>query len=273
MKDSFEVSLLEAGDLMKRGAEAIINNIGKAVATVTLLITVLILFCDVGFADVTSESFTSTTVLMIIASYLMYFSMEDAGEKLGEGTEEYKSSISRYIERVEKVSGNMIGRLRSFCKKYSVEELNFRRLNLLMQHGYSEEDYEAYERGEPCSREQSRVFRKVKKLRAYPLTPCTLLERENIRSKRELQNPEAKKLLGMFLKLLPTTVCMTVTVSVMLSAKSDMSFAVVIDGLLKLSALLLVGFRGYSLGYAYKKRSIPTWIDAKTRILDAFLAS
>ena len=27
------------------------------------------------------------------------------------------------------------------------------------------------------------------------------------------------------------------------------------------------------VGYAYKKRSIPAWIDAKTRILDAFLAS
>ena len=273
MKDNFEISLLETSEFMKRGAEALINNIGKAIATITLIITMLILFCDVGFADITSENFTSTSILMIIASYLMYFSMEDAGEKLGEGSEEYKNSLSKYLERVEKVSGDMIGRLRDFCKKYSVEELKYRRLNLLMQCGFSEEDYEAFEEGKDFSREAKRTFRKVQRLRAYPLTPNTLLERESAKSRRELANPEKKKILEMLFKLLPTTICMTVTVSIMLSARADMSFAVIVDGLLKLSALFIVGFRGYSLGYVYKKRNVPMWLDAKTRILDGFLAA
>ena len=64
---------------------------------------------------------------------------------------------------------------------------------------------------------------------------------------------------------------MAVTVSVVLSAKESLTAVDVIDGLLKLSSLPIIGFRGYSQGYVYTKKNISAWLDTKTSLLTAFL--
>ena len=75
----------------------------------------------------------------------------------------------------------------------------------------------------------------------------------------------------MILKLIPTTVCMTVTVSVALTAKDNMSLAAVFDGIFKLASLPIIGLRGYASGYFYSRFSLPVWLDTKSRLLDAFI--
>ena len=273
MKDKFEVSLLESGELVKRGASALINNAGRAIAAITLIISALILFTDIGFMGFYGENFTSTLSVMLIASYLMYFSMEDAGEKLGEESEEYVTAHEKCETLVGKIGGDKISALRTFCKDYAAEELNYRRANLLMRYGYGESEYNDYLEGKPTSKNAVRIFRKADRLKPASITPKTLLSREKSREKNELVNPEKSKVLYMILKLLPTTLCMTVTVSVMLTTKEDLNAAVVIDGLFKLSALFIVGFKGYASGYNYTRRTLPLWLDTKSRLLDAFLKS
>ena len=44
-------------------------------------------------------------IMMLIASYVMYFSLEDAGEKLGRETDAYKSANERYEALRGRISG------------------------------------------------------------------------------------------------------------------------------------------------------------------------
>ena len=271
MKDKFELSLLESGEIMRRGTVWLINNVGRIVATITLIISALVLFTDIKMADFGAESFTTTLAVMLISSYLMYFSMTEAGENAGERCEEYKTALARYSELCKEIGGDKISALRKFSQSYSADELKYRRESFLIGYGYGTDEYEAYRQGKKQTKKALRVFRKADKFRAVPLTPKTLLSPEHSKDKSELSNPGKFRFAFMVLKLLPTTACMTVTVSLILTTKDNLSAGVILDGLFKLSSLLLIGFKGYVSGYNYKKYRLALWLETKTRLLDAFL--
>ena len=44
------------------------------------------------------------------------------------------------------------------------------------------------------------------------------------------------------------------------------------EGIFKLSALPIIGFKGYGAGYSYSKDTKSAWIDTKARILEQFVA-
>ena len=273
MKDRFEISLLESGELMKRGAEALVANIGRVIAVITVIVSALALFTDISFQDFKTESFTSTLAVMLVSSYIMYFSMSDAGESLGEESEEYKAAIKRCEELSGKISGDILTPLRDFCKRYSEDELSYRKEGYLVSFGYSIEDYNAYKSGKAFDKKAKRIFRRAEKMRAVFLTPQLLLSKGRFKTKSELQSPEGRKRLKMLLKLIPTTICMTVTVSVMLTAKEGLTASGIVDGIFKLASLPIIGFKGYASGYNYTKKSIPLWLDAKARLIEAFIKS
>ena len=66
MKDKFDLSLLDAGTLIKKGYGAVVANIGKVVATITVIVSALVLFTDISFSDFGKESFTSTLLVMLL---------------------------------------------------------------------------------------------------------------------------------------------------------------------------------------------------------------
>ena len=88
----------------------------------------------------------------------------------------------------------------------------------------------------------------------------------------ELENPEPKKLIRLILGMIPTTLCTVFTVSVVLSLKDGMSASTVLDGLFKLSALPIIGFRGYLAGYEHATGDKARWVESKARLIEAFLA-
>lgn len=271
MADKFEASLLEAGRTMQRGVITLAANVGKVTAIITLVVSALVLFTDIGFADFHTESFTSTLAVMLVASYLMYFSMSEAGERAGEESDEYKDSLEKCSALAKQISGDKISALREFCKSYSESELRYRRENLLNSLGYTEKEYLEAKEGGACSDAAKRAFKRAARLRAMVITPKMLLSTQSARSRSELENPEKSKLLHMLLKLVPTTVCMTVTVSVVLTAKDNLTATTVIDGIFKLSSLPVIGLRGYASGYFYSRCTLPLWLDTKSRLLDAFV--
>ncbi len=273
MKDNFELTLLASGDIMKKGYAFLINNIGKAIALITITVTALVLFTDIGFADFGSEKFTSTLAVMITASYIMYFSLEDAGEKLGEESEEYKKAMKNYIAATEKIDGSNLMDLRQFCEGYSSAERDYRRKMFLMRSGYGTDEYENYKSGGfTPDKKTLRVFRKADKMQPTAISPKTLLAKERSRDDSELRNPEKAKFFRMLPNLIPCMLSMSVTVSVMLTAKENMNLATVADGILKLSGLPIIGFKGYSAGYNYVKNSLCLWIETKTRLIEAFIS-
>ena len=76
----------------------------------------------------------------------------------------------------------------------------------------------------------------------------------------------------MIMALLPTTVCMGITVSVILTMKEGVSAAAIIESILKLGTLPIVAFKGYTAGYAHVERSVIPWLNTKTKLLEAFLS-
>ena len=111
--------LLELGGAIRKGYTSVIANAGKVIAFITLLVAVIVTFTDVAKSNHSGESFTTTLFVMLISSYLMYFSLEDTGEKEGEQTEEFKSAKDKYIIVRGKITPDSIDPLREFCLDYS----------------------------------------------------------------------------------------------------------------------------------------------------------
>ena len=271
MKDGFDIGIVSSGAMMKKGYSLLIANVGKTVALITLIITALVSFTEISFSGFESESFSSTLVMMLISSYVMYFSLEDAGEKLGRESDEYKAASEKYTELQGRIKGCDIALLRKFCLDYRNAELEYRRSNLLFSLGYSKEEYEDYLKGTPISKKAKRELRRVKRIKRAELDAASLLSVEGKRSD-ELTNPEKGRVLSMIIKLIPSTVCMIFTVSVMINLKDNMTVSGVIEAILKLSTLPVIGLKGYAAGYEYSTESEKSWLEIKARLLNSFLS-
>lgn len=270
MKDGLDLALMYPGSIMRKGYSFLIANFGKTVALITLFIVALVSFTEISFSQLGSESFTTTLVMMLIASYVMYFSLEDAGEKLGRESDEYTESYKRYKAAKDKIDGNDICALRGFCLSFREMELEYRRSNALLSLGYTAEEYERYLSGEKLPKKAEKALRRVKKIKSAPLNAADLISQERT-GKGELRNPDSSRIFRMLISLIPSTVCMLFTISVMISLKQNMSAASVIEAILKISTLPVIGLKGYSGGYEYATRDEKEWIEAKASLLESFL--
>ena len=266
-----EDGLLYASSIPKNAGTVIIKNSGKIIAAITALIAVLLTFTDVRFLGVSAKEFTANLFIMTVAAYLMYFSMEDAGEKLGEEAEEYVETKNALSELIGKVSGEDIALLRKYCNGYSTDELKYRREGYIVANGYTPEEFYRWQSGECFSRRTERVFRRAERCKSISLTPITLLSADGYERRSELKDPTRYKIPKMIVKLIPSTVCMAVTVSVMLTMKDGMSWAAVIEGLLKLASLPIISFKGYAAGYNHTKEAKLSWMKTRIKILEAFM--
>ena len=272
MKDGFDIGIVSSGELVKKGYSFLIANVGKTVAIITLAVAALVSFTEISFSELSSESFTSTLVMMLISSYVMYFSLEDAGEKLGRESEAYKRANDKLTELKNQIKGTDVSRLREFCLDYRNAELEYRRSNLLFSLGYTEDEYARYVKGEKMSQKAQKDLRRVKKMKRAELDTVSLISGDR-RRESELKNPESTRLIHMILKLIPSTVCTLFTISLMISVKDNLTTAGVIEALLKLSTLPIIGLKGYSGGYEYVTCSEVGWMETKARLLDGFIKS
>ena len=264
--------LLEIRSFMKHSYSALISNAGKIIAVITLAIAVLLTFTDVAFSDLSSQAFTTQLCVMLVSSYLMYFSLESSGEGEGELSEEYKTAWEKYIGAKKQITPKDIDCLRKFCLDYSIREQEYRRLSYLAEMGLSDSDYLLYKSGKVFSRRNMRIFKKADKIRAVNLTPHTLLSTSHGIGKSELEGPGRAKLLSSLISLVPSTVCMIFTVSLILTTKDGMTVSSIVEGLLKLSALPIIGFRGMLDGYKFAKEEKSAWLETKARLLESFLS-
>ena len=111
------------------------------------------------------------------------------------------------------------------------------------------------------------------RLRAIKLSPSVLLSHSHGIAKADIVDPRGKKLFGALVSLIPSTICMVFTVSIILTAKENMTVSTVIDGIIKLSALPVVGLKGLTDGYSYARGDKSGWLLTKARLLESFLES
>ena len=267
----FDEGLLESGNLMRRGYSFLTENSGKAIAILTALIAILLTFTDIALPTVVTDGLTAELCVMLVASYVIYFSLEDSGERLGKESEEYRKREASLSERAAMISGEDIGALREFCIRYSKEELEYRRRTCLISAGVSKEEYDKGEDSAPTAAAR-RAIRRANRMQAVELTPATLLGSVRRGGASELKNPERGKLLSLIVKLIPTTLCMAFTVSMMITAKGGLDAGAVISGIVKLSTLPIIAMRGYVQGYRYATESLLRWLETKEKLLSAFIA-
>lgn len=272
MSKNSQNELLELGSVIGNGYSAVIHNAGKIIALITLIIAVLVTFTDIAFSGFGGEKFTSTLAIMLMSSYLMYFSLEDSGEREGETTEEYKIALGKFTDAKKRITPDDIDSLRSFCLDYSKRELEYRRLSYLGEQGYSASEYEEYKKGARFSRKAKKAFRTAEKMRAIPLSPSILMSSSHVHRKNELMNPRRKKIIGAVSSLIPSTVCMIFTVSVIMTTKNGLTPSAVIEGIVKLSALPVIGFKGMLDGYSFSKDDKSVYLESKARLLESFIS-
>ena len=270
--NEFESRILDFGDSLKPTLEGFINNVGKIVALLCLLATLLVTFTDVSFGGIDAQGTLPTLILLLISSYIIYFSLEDAGEKLGQKTQDYLSSKERFEQLRQRVGGERLSELRDYLEGYCKDELIYRRRRLLFSFGLCEEDLTDYLEGKRFPRKKQRRLRKIAKTKPISLTPERLLGGIRPQDTSGLEAPFSKKLSGLLIKLIPSTLCTCVTVSVILRVKPDMSASDVLTALIKLSALPVVGFKGYSAGYQYARYNLTSHLGAKADVIESFLS-
>ena len=273
MKDDFENGLSDLNAFIKGGYGYLANNAGKVIAVITVIIAVLVTFTDVTFSAFGEKDFTTGLPVMLFSSYVIYFSLEGSGERLGESSEEFVSAKNRYNKAKGKIDAGDIGALRRFCYEYAESEAEYRRLSFLAERGLTEEEYLEYKNGRKFPTRIRRNLARAEKIKPFRLDPTLLLSGDKLLKKNELKNPEGSKIMSLFLGLIPTTLGTFFNVSVMITTKDSLTAATVLEGILKLSALPIIGFKGYSSGYYYVKESKALWIETKARLLEQFKGS
>lgn len=268
MKKSFDEELLSATGKLRSGYTYLLGNLGKLTAAFTALLTALLVFTDIEFLGINSKEFSTTLILVLISTYVCYFSLEEAGERLFEESEEYQKIKSDYEQTAEKITVEMLPRLREYLSDYADEEFKYRQGQMLLSRGLSREELTAYLGGEPCERKKQRSLRQIAKAKRLSLTPELLLTASPRAS--ELKNPKKTKYPTLIARILPSTVCMIFTVSVVLTFK-EMTLEGIIEALVKLSTIPVAAFRGYAGGYNYKKLEESPYVESKTRLLRGFL--
>ena len=253
------------------GISALMTGLGKFVAGICAVVAVLVTFTDITFGGFAAKDMTCALAVLLISAYIIYFSLEESGERRGEESAEFRSAYARHRELCSKLTPDMLPRLRGYLTEYTLDEATSRRRALLLQAGYSDEEYEAYKAGKRFKGTARRVMRRAAKIKVIRLSPGDILSGGKPKKRGELCNPEPRARLGILLKLLPTTVCMTITVSIMLTIKDSLDAADVCEGLMKLSTLPIIGVRGYISGFTYAKDVRAGWLETKARILEGFL--
>ena len=250
----------------------IASRIGKLVAMISGSIAVLVTFTDITFGGIGAKEMTTVLAVLMASAYLIYFSLEEAGERRGEESEEYISASSRHEKLCAILTPDMIPRLRDFLTDYTVSEAESGRRAALLRAGYTEEEFSAYLKGKPLKRSARRVMRRVERIKPAQISLADIISRGRPKNRSELYNPERRERVKMILQLMPTTLCMIVTASIMMSIKHDLGPEEILEGMIKLSTLPVVGARGYLAGLCYAKDIRSSWLLTKSRILECFLA-
>lgn len=258
--------------ITQHGYGFLANNAGKLIALITAMVAVAVTFADVVFTGFSGAQFSSTLIVMVVASYLIHFSLEAAGEKYGESCEDYRAAAERYKAVCGRVGAGELSALRQFLTDYTRRELAERRARILAEADVSEEELLALKAGGVLRKSQKKLLRRLERQRAVRISAAELLSIGR-GGGGELENPEPRKLVRLILGMIPTTLCTVFTVSVVLSLKDGMSASTVLDGLFKLSALPIIGFRGYLAGYEHATGDKVRWVESKTRLIEAFLIS
>ncbi|MCQ2414180.1 MAG: hypothetical protein MJ082_05240 [Clostridia bacterium] len=265
----FDGLLLSGSDFLAKSKRTVLSRVGRLIALLTLGAAAIVTFTDVWFSDFGAAQTGIDLVLYLVGAVTVFFSMEKDGETSAGNEPGYVAALKRFREQTDGITAEDLPRLREYVLSYVKAEFEHRKLCLMTGNGICEEEYAAYLAGRKCSRGVKKKCRKIKALKPSSLTANSLLSL-SADGRSELCDPQGKRTLGLLSKLLPSLICMCLTVAVAIKIKDGMTADVILSGIFRLSALLGVGAKGYIFGYRYVSENLTAWLSAKTKLLESF---
>lgn len=247
---------------LSKGRQKLFAHIGFWIAALSLLVAALVTFTDISLLSITTQSFTVTMAVYVTVTVLMYLSLEEEGERTGRSEKNYKDAEAALLKTAALISPARFSRLERFCCNYAKEEFAERRARLLLVHGISDENPE---QAPPA------VRRKLERLRPLQISAFMLLGSSLKEGDSPLCNPEKRRRNRRLTRLLPSLICMTFGIGIAIGAHDSLTTSAILEGVFKLSALLIIGLRGYTQGYLFTSEAEIPFLRAKTRLLERFL--
>ena len=246
---------------LAKGRQRIFSRIGLWISALALLVAVVITFTDVSFLSLSAESLTLKMAVYAAVTVIMFYALEEEGERTGRAESAYKESEKAFLAVKTAVTPAHYGALDEFCERYIEEELSKRRSLFLLSHGITRGDAPL-----PAPLE-----RKMKALKPLRVTAATLLDPSATPRHSPLESPERRRKCRLAARLLPSLLCSVFGIGIAVGVRGVMTPSAIIEGLFKISALLIVALRGYAVGYLFIGDAETPFLQAKTRLLEQFL--
>ncbi len=263
--------LLDTGAVLDKSKKHLILHVGRVIAMLTVILAMILTFADVTLVSDFTRRLTSEIAVLTVAAILMYFAMQTEGELSGRQSEEYVKYKGAARTAAEAIRADRMEGLSEYLERHIRTELQARRRSLLYTYGYTEEQYTLYLRAKQCPNVRARrVFRRAERMRPIRLSVASLLS-DGEDHESTLTSPHARRGLMTLCRLIPSLFGMLVTVSVIIEWHDPLSASVLMEGAVKLCALLSVGLKGYLDGHKYVIGPLASHLAYKSRLLNAFL--
>lgn len=247
---------------ISKGRQKFFTHIGLWIALLALLIAALATFTNISILSLSAEALTLTVAIYAAVTVVIFFSLAEEGERAGRAEEAYKEAEKSLDAAVSQISPAQYERLERFCRRYTEQELNERRAHLLLAYGIASEE---------STRPQA-AERQLKRLKPIRLNAFMLLGKAPCSADSPLHDPQRKRKHRLFLRLTPSLLCTCFGIGIAIGAREALTASTILEGAFKLTALLIVGLRGYVQGYLFIGDSEIPFIRAKARLLERFLS-
>ncbi len=266
-----ESLLLDGERVIQKTKESVLSHIGRALALLAVLIAGIFTFTEIAFVGITPEQFTLEAAVILICGLVMYFSLESEGECYARGQSAFTEQKNEADALAEQIGGEQIGALREYLLKTHRDEVDARKKRMLMMWGISEDELTRYLCGERFGRKKSRYLKRVAKSTPRALTPSELLFFCEDGGEEITTAPNPLSRFRTVYKLIPSILCTLLTVGIIIEVKDGFTPALVLEGLLKLSALFSMGLRGYLAGVNYVNGVLLPFHKVREKLLSAFI--
>jgi hypothetical protein len=246
---------------LAKGRQKIFSRIGLWISALALLVAIVITFTDVSILALSAESLTLKMAIYAAVTAIMFFALEEEGERAGREEGTYKKNEKAFLAAKAAVTPMHYGALEKFCARYVEEELSERRAVLLLSHGITDRDAPL----------PAQIERKMKALKPLEVSAASLLDPSTHPERSPLSDPERRRKRRLAVRLLPSLLCSIFGIGIAVGVRGALTPSAIIEGLFKISALLIVALRGYAVGYLFIGDAQIPFLQAKTRLLEQFL--
>ena len=246
---------------LTKGKQRIFAHIGLWIAVLSLLAAALVTFTDISLLSVSAEDMTLRLGVYAAVTVVIFLSLAQEGEHTARTEGSFKDAERIYLAAEARIRPEHYGALDEFCRRYTEKELLQRRKRLLLTYKKTEEDASL-----PFA-----LRKKLARLRPLPIHAAMLLGRDTEGAGAPLWQPARRRRHRFIAKLTPSLFCMSIGIGIAIGAREPLSTSAVLEGLFKLSALTIIGLRGYMQGYLLVEEAEVPFIRAKARLLEQFL--